>query len=63
MAYPIAEKLKQLGIPVIFVTGYQANAIDPRFATSQVLTKPIEQNELAGALARILPSEAELARA
>jgi two-component sensor histidine kinase/two-component SAPR family response regulator len=63
LAYPIAEELKRQGIPVIFVTGYQANAIDPRFAASQVLTKPIEQNELAGALARILPSEAELAQA
>jgi two-component sensor histidine kinase len=58
LAYPIAEELNRQGIPVIFVTGYQANSIDPRFATAPVLTKPIEQSELAGALARVLPREA-----
>jgi two-component sensor histidine kinase/two-component SAPR family response regulator len=63
LAYPIAEELKRQGIPVIFVTGYQANSIDPRFAHAPVLTKPIEQSELAGALARVLPSENQLARA
>ncbi|MGD9980338.1 MAG: response regulator [Hyphomonadaceae bacterium] len=63
LAYPIAEELRRLGIPIIFVTGYQSNAIDPRFATAPVLTKPIEQSELAGALARVLPSHAALAQA
>jgi two-component sensor histidine kinase len=63
LAYPIAEELARLGIPVIFVTGYQANSIDPRFAQAPVLTKPIEQSELAGALARILPSNVQLAQA
>ncbi|MGD9965527.1 MAG: response regulator [Hyphomonadaceae bacterium] len=61
LAYPIAEELRRQGIPIIFVTGYQANAIDPRFAAAPVLTKPIEQSELAGALARVLQNSPALA--
>jgi CheY-like chemotaxis protein len=57
LAYPIAEALHRRGVPLIFVTGYQANAIDPRFETAPVLTKPIEPSELAGALIRVLPAE------
>jgi two-component sensor histidine kinase len=57
LAYPLAEALIRKGVPVIFVTGYQADAIDPRFARAPVLTKPIEPAELEGALMRVLPSE------
>jgi CheY-like chemotaxis protein len=63
LAYPIAEELDRLGVPVVFVTGYQASSIDPRFAAAPVLTKPIEPDELAGALASVLRADAALARA
>ena len=50
------EVLELLGrsVPIVFVTGYQAAAIDQRFAGFPVLTKPVEKNELALALARAI---------
>lgn len=58
MAYPLAEALFERGVPVVFVTGYQANAIDARFARAPVLTKPIEPEDLAHALAGVLSTNA-----
>jgi DNA-binding LytR/AlgR family response regulator len=52
--YPLADELMRKGVPIIFVTGYQAAAIDQRFAGFPVLTKPVEKNELALALARAI---------
>lgn len=52
--YPLADELMCKGVAIVFVTGYQAAAIDKRFATFPVLTKPVEKNELALALARAI---------
>lgn len=38
--YPIAEALAARGTPFIFVTGYGAAGVDPRFRGTPVLTKP-----------------------
>ena len=54
--YPLADELMLKGVPIIFVTGYQAAAIDPRFAKFPVLTKPVEKNELTLALVRAIQS-------
>lgn len=54
MVYPLADELVREGVPMIFVTGYQAGSLDPRFARTPVLTKPIEHEELARALAGLL---------
>jgi len=54
LAYPFADKLVSRGVPTIFVTGYQANAIDARFKTTPVLTKPIETEDLLAALSGVL---------
>lgn len=48
--YPLAERLLALGIPIVFVTGYDASAIEPRFASSALLTKPVDRDELTTAL-------------
>jgi two-component sensor histidine kinase/two-component SAPR family response regulator len=52
--YPLADELARMGVPIVFVTGYQATAIEPRFAACPVLTKPVEPGELTLALARAL---------
>lgn len=39
-SYPIAEVLKERGIPFVFATGYGANGLDPKFAGAPVLSKP-----------------------
>ena len=45
--YPLADELMRRGVPIMFVTGYQANTIDARFKNAPVLTKPIEADDLA----------------
>jgi PAS domain S-box-containing protein len=48
MAYSIADLLAARGIPFVFVTGYGAESIDPRFAHVPVLQKPVERTVLEG---------------
>jgi two-component sensor histidine kinase/CheY-like chemotaxis protein len=48
--YPIADMLTQRQIPFIFVTGYSADSIDPRFTHVPILQKPIEPQKLRAAL-------------
>jgi two-component sensor histidine kinase/two-component SAPR family response regulator len=52
--YELALELDRRGVPIIFVTGYHAGAIDARFAQAPVLTKPVERDDLAAALTRVL---------
>lgn len=57
MVYPLAEELQLRRVPMLFVTGYDSESIDPRFARVPVLTKPIEPDELAAALSGLLGQE------
>ena len=54
--HTVVRKLRQnpktAHTPVIFVTGYQAGAIELRFSGCPVLTKPVDRDDLADALAR-----------
>lgn len=54
LVYPLAEKLSRNGVPLMFLTGYDSKSVDRRFVTARVLTKPIEEAELAAALASML---------
>ncbi len=40
LSFPIAEVLRQRGIPLTFQTGYGGDGIESRFADCPVLTKP-----------------------
>jgi len=44
--YPLADVVAARGLPFVFVTGYGADGIDPRFAGVPVLQKPIEIDQL-----------------
>ncbi len=44
--YPFAASVAERRVPVIFVTGYTAEAIDERFADAPVLQKPIDREAL-----------------
>ena len=46
LVYTVAEILCKRGVPFVFVTGYDADSIDPRFSGVPVLQKPIERNML-----------------
>lgn len=41
-AYPVAEALKTRGVPVLFVTGYDAQSIDPDWAGTPQCIKPFD---------------------
>ena len=51
MIYGLADKLTDRGIPLVFVTGYGAETIDPRFANVPVLQKPVDNIALQRVLA------------
>ncbi len=57
-SYPVADRLCDIGLPVIFVTGYGAEIIPERFASQTVLQKPIEPHELLATLRRELAAAA-----
>ena len=44
--YPIADMLAARGVPFVFVTGYDAESVDPRFRHVPILQKPIERDVL-----------------
>ncbi len=44
--YPIADMLAARGVPFVFVTGYDADSVDPRFRKIPILQKPIEREML-----------------
>jgi PAS domain S-box-containing protein len=46
MVYTVAEILGKRGVPFVFVTGYDADSVDSRFAGVPILQKPIERNML-----------------
>jgi two-component sensor histidine kinase len=54
IVYPLAELLTQQRVPFLFVTGYAPGSMDPRFNQVPILQKPVVQDELAGALNRVL---------
>jgi two-component sensor histidine kinase/CheY-like chemotaxis protein len=54
IVYPLAELLTEQRVPFLFVTGYSPQSLDPRFTRVPVLQKPVVQDELAGALSRVL---------
>jgi CheY-like chemotaxis protein len=54
MVYGLAADLERRGVPIVFITGYHAGAIEPRFSAAPVLTKPVERDELAACLTRLL---------
>jgi CheY-like chemotaxis protein len=52
--FPVAEALKQRGVPFAFATGYGADH-DPRFREAPLLGKPIRQERLEALLRSYRP--------
>jgi len=51
LIYPLADELAAAGIPLVFATGYDAEAIPSRFADVPRLLKPIDAQVLVALLA------------
>jgi CheY-like chemotaxis protein len=50
LSYPVAEALKDRGIPFVFTTGYGSAALPEALQDTPVLKKPFRQAQLAVAL-------------
>ena len=46
LVYTVADILGNRGVPFVFVTGYDADSVDPRFSGVPILQKPIERDML-----------------
>jgi PAS domain S-box-containing protein len=53
-AGPLADHLMAHGIPFIFLTGYQRDSVDPRYANVPLLQKPIDSESLQRVLVSLL---------
>jgi two-component sensor histidine kinase/DNA-binding response OmpR family regulator len=60
LAEPLADYLITHGVPFIFLTGYQRDSIDRRYANVPLLQKPIEPESLERVLVSLLDSPVAL---
>lgn len=51
--YPVADRLREQGVPFLFATGYSSSGLDPAYADIPRLPKPIEETQLKKLLARL----------
>ncbi len=56
-AFPIAERLLERGIPFVFATGYDANAIPGMFGQVARCEKPINLMNVARAIGRVMGAD------
>lgn len=52
--YPVAERLRDSGIPFVFTTGYGVDGLAPAWAHMPVVQKPFRSEMLARALEAVL---------
>jgi CheY-like chemotaxis protein len=52
--YPVAERLRERGVPFVFTTGYGADGLAPAWAHMPVVQKPFRSEMLARALEAVL---------
>ena len=60
---PVADALSERNVPFLFVTGYGASALPSEYAERPRLHKPFRMAELLGALASVVNSPIQGARA
>ncbi|WP_420142707.1 response regulator [Sphingomonas sp.] len=53
-SFEVADVLRARGVPFFFSTGYGSAGLDRDHADAQVLKKPFQQRDLAGAIDRAL---------
>jgi CheY-like chemotaxis protein len=58
LAYPVADVLRQRGVPIVFTSGYGSAALIQRFQDCPILDKPFDQHSLERAIGTALRSGA-----
>ncbi|WP_420136270.1 response regulator [Sphingomonas sp.] len=51
MSYPVADLLKDRGVPYVFATGYGAPGIEAPYRNGVVIKKPYVMDDIRGAIA------------
>ena len=52
MVFPLADRLSEQRIPIVFSTGYECSAIPEPYARHPCLEKPLDMRQVARALTR-----------
>src|SRR3954464_3270183 len=58
LAYPVADVLRERGMPIVFTSGYGSGALIDRFRDCPILDKPFDQHSLEQAIDTALKSNA-----
>jgi len=58
LAYPVADVLRQRGVPIVVTSGYGSAALIQRFQDCPILDKPFDQHSLEQAIGTALRSGA-----
>src|SRR5215208_7174598 len=58
LAYPVADVLRERGVPIVFTSGYGSAALIQRFQDCPILDKPFDQHSLERAIGTALRSGA-----
>ena len=61
MVYPLARRLCEKGIPIIFATGYGQEGLPQEWRSHAILPKPYSEDQVGEALMRALGGKAETA--
>ena len=59
--FPVAEKLAEAGVTIVFATGYGRGGLPEEWRDRQVLQKPYTQDEVAACLQAAVAAPAETA--
>jgi len=52
-SFPVADALRDRGVPFVFTTGYGQQGLPERFADAPVLAKPFRRQDIETALTRL----------
>jgi hypothetical protein len=53
MVYPVAARLRERGVPFIFMTGYAPEGVLKEFNDAPILKKPVDQMQLFQTIQRV----------
>jgi CheY-like chemotaxis protein len=55
--YAVVDRLRTRGIPFVFMTAYDEEHIDPRYADVRVICKPFSRGEIESCLSTLVASK------
>ncbi len=59
--YAVADRLRALGVPYVFMTAYGEAGIDPRYADASVVCKPFSEAQIKSCLSTLVRSKSRQA--